>query len=134
MTTKRKIYFFIPFTIIVCLLIYSWATILFNGLTPSITSYLALILFIPVVYLLYKDKSYKKPLVAMGIYLLLATFCLVNMFPYTEKSQLAFTFGDLKIPTPHFNSISLLIFVIYGTLNMGSLIDTHLDYKESKGR
>jgi hypothetical protein len=134
MTTKRKIFFFIPFAIVLCYLIYSWYIIIIERINPHFTNDLALILFVPIVYFLFKDKTFVKPLIALGIYLLLATCKLANIFPYTQISQVTLGLFGLKIPFPDLSGTALLIFILYGILNFKSLVDIYLDYKESKGK
>jgi hypothetical protein len=134
MTTKRKIFFLIPFAIIVCQLVYTWAIFIFTEYIPHITNYLGLILFVPVLYFLYKDKTFKKALLATGIYLLLVIFCIANIFTYTATGQWGIGIAGLMIPMPHMNGAAILIFILYSILNFGSLVDMYLDYKESKGK
>ena len=134
MTTKHKILFYIPLFIMVCILANTWAVFIFTEYTPHITNYLGLILFIPVVYFFFKDRSCKKPLLALGIYLLLATFCVANIFTYTITGKMGLIISGLSIPLPHISGYSLLLFILYCILNLGTLIEMHLDYKESKGK
>jgi hypothetical protein len=129
MTTKRKILFYIPLLITGCILGNTWAIFIFTSYIPHITNYLGLILFIPVVYFLFKDRSCKKPLLALGIYLLLSTFCIANISTYITTNVSIF-----NIPLPPMNGYSLLLFILYCVLNLGTLIDMQLDYKESKGK
>lgn len=133
MTTKRKVFFYIPFAIVVCILLFTWYILLFGNRIADITNYLGLILFVPVLYLLYKDKTCKRSLVAIGIYLLLAIFNLVNIFPFRMSNSIVFSIGPLDVPTPQLNGFSLVIFILYLILNTGSLMEIYLDYKESKG-
>jgi hypothetical protein len=133
MTTKRKILFYIPLLITACILANTWATFIFAGVYAHITNYIGLILFIPVIYFLFKDRSCKKPLLALGLYLLLATFCVANILTYTITKMTITLFG-LPIPLPHISGYSLLLFILYCTLNLGTLIELQLDYKESKGK
>jgi hypothetical protein len=135
MTTKQKICFFIPFAIVVSLLLYCWFMLLFDEYSvPHITNYMGLIFFIPVLYFLYTDKSYKKPLVVLGIYLCLATCKLANIFPYTHFSRHWLSIGALNIPLPDLNGWAFLILLLYGVLNFNILIEMYLDHKESKGK
>lgn len=134
MTTKRKIFFFVPFAIVACYLLYSWYIIFIESITPHFTNDLGVILFVPVVYFLFKDKTFVKPLVTLGIYLLLASFKLANIFPYTHIYQVTLGFFGLKFPFPDMSGTAFLIFVLYGVINFGSLVNIYLDYKESKGK
>jgi hypothetical protein len=133
MTRKSKILFFIPFVIVVSLLLYSWFILLTNIYAEiHITHYLGLLLFVPVLYFLYIDKSLKKPLLALGIYLVLAIFCIVNIFPYVMRSKITLVLFGFDIPLPRMNGLALLLFILYFILNLGNLMEMHLDYKESK--
>jgi len=135
MTKKRKVFFLIPFIIVIALLLNTWFVLLTNEFAEIyLTQYLGFILFVPVLYLLYKDRSFKKALLALGLYLLLATFCVANIFPYNIWSKMSITFSGLKIPLPSMNGLSLLLFILYFALNLGTLIEIQLDYKESKGK
>ncbi|HEY8896067.1 MAG TPA: hypothetical protein VIM79_14675 [Niastella sp.] len=135
MTKKRKVFFLIPFVIVIALLLNTWFILLTNEFAEIyLTQYLGFILFVPVLYLLYKDRSFKKALLALGLYLLLATFCVANIFPYNIWSKMSITFSGLKIPLPSMNGLSLLLFILYFALNLGTLIEIQLDYKESKGK
>jgi hypothetical protein len=133
MTTKRKILFYIPLLITACILAYTWVLFIFINYISSITNYIGLILFIPVIYFLFKDKSCKKPLLALGVYLLLATFNLANITIFVKSSWGIGIFG-LDIPLPSLNGFSLLLFILYCVLNFGTLVELQLDYKESKGK
>jgi hypothetical protein len=135
MTTKRKVLFFIPFVIVVAFLINTWFVLLTNEFAEiHATHYLGFILFIPVLYLLYKDRSCKKALLALGLFLVFATFCVANIFPYFVWGKMSIGFFGLTIPIPTINGLALLLFILYFILNLGTLIEIQLDYKESKGK
>lgn len=135
MTKKRKVLFFIPLIIVVALLLNTWFVLLTNEYAEiHITHYLGFILFIPVLYLLYKDRSCKKALLALGLFLVLATFCVANIFPYVIWGKMSISIGELQIPLPNMNGLALLLFIVYFALNFGTLIEIQLDYKESKGK
>ncbi|OQP66737.1 hypothetical protein A4R26_13275 [Niastella populi] len=133
MTRKRKILFYIPLIITGCMLAYIWFLFISGKNNPYITNYLGLILFVPVLYLLYKDKTCKKALLALGVYLILATFYLANITIYMGVSMSITLFG-IEIPLPPMNFSALLLLILYFVLNIGTLIELQLDYKESKGK
>lgn len=134
MTRKRKVLFFIPLVIVVALLLNTWFVLLTNEFTEiHFTHYLGFILFVPVLYLLYKDRSCKKSLLALGLFLVLATFCVANIFPYVI-GRMSLEISGVKIPIPNINGLALLLFILYFALNFGTLIEIQLDYKESKGK
>jgi hypothetical protein len=135
MTKKRKVLFFIPLAIVVALLLNTWFVLLTNEFAViHFTHYLGFILFIPVLYFLYKDRSCKKALLALGLFLVLATFFIANIFPYFIWGKISIAIGGLEIPLPNINGLALLLFIFYFVLNFGTLIEIQLDYKESKGK
>lgn len=133
MTPLRKVLFYIPLLLTTCILAYTWAVFISAGYTPHITNYLGLLLFIPVIYFLFKDKSCKKPLLALGLYLVLATFYVANISFWTG-TRTTIGLGGLEIPLPPMNGMALLLFILYGVLNFGTLVELQLDNKESKGK
>ena len=134
MTQKRKIFFLIPFVIVIALLLNTWFVLFTNEFAAiHATHYLGFILFIPVLYLLYKDRTFKKALLALGLFLVLATFCIANIFPYVI-GRMSLEISGVKIPIPNINGLALLLFILYFALNFGTLIEIQLDYKESKGK
>jgi len=76
---KQKFLLLIPLAIIAGFLIYSWITFLCTDIIATWRHYLALGLFVLFIYLYL--KSFKKALLATGIYLLLATFNAYSMTP-----------------------------------------------------
>lgn len=66
--------------------------------------------------------------IATGIYLILATFNLLALTP----SIFTFGFRIGPMTTPDIQGLSLGLFILYFILNMDSLIDIYLDYKEDK--
>jgi hypothetical protein len=132
MTKKRKILFLIPFCIVTLMLVYSWFIYLLWGHGFFIRHYLALFLYVPLLYFLFKEKSYKKILVCLGIYLLLATFNFIILLPDIESNWYGIKIATVEIRTPPFNFKIFLLFILYIILNFDSLTDIYLDYKESK--
>lgn len=115
------------------MLAYTWFLFISGKYNPYITNYIGLILFVPVLYLLYKDKTCKKALLALGVYLILATFYLANINFYIGVSMSITLFG-INIPLPPMNLSAFLLLILYCVLNIGTLIELQLDYKESKGK
>ncbi|MBO9200931.1 MULTISPECIES: hypothetical protein [Niastella] len=134
MATKRKIFFFIPFAIVICYLLYSWIIIFLEDISPHFTNDLGVILFVPVVYFLFKDKTFVKPLLTLGIYLLLAACKLANILPYTNLYKVRLGIFGLKIPFPDMIGTAFLILLLYSVLNYGNLIEIYPDYEEAKGK
>ncbi len=61
-TKKRKILFFIPFAIVGITLIYSWFTFIVTDNIPVFSHYLGLLLFLPIIYFLFKTRHLKNQL------------------------------------------------------------------------
>ncbi len=134
MTNKRKICVLIPVFIISGFLIYSWTNFILRIYNPQFPHYIGLLLFIPILYFLFKDRNYKKVTIATGIYLL---FGLINLLSFTtaiNTSSFGVKIGSTTIFSPALNGLSLLILVAYGILNFDNLLDMHLDYKEARGK
>ena len=88
--------------------------------------YVGLLLFVGIVLLLFKD--FKRSVIGLGIFLLLATFNALAITPAITTSWL--NIG--RLTTPPVQLISFGILVLYFILNMDTLIDIQLDYKEAK--
>jgi hypothetical protein len=123
---KQKMLLLIPLGIITGLLIYSWTTFLLTDITATWQHYLALGLFAILVYLYF--KSFQKTVIATGLYLLLATFNAFSMTPQIITSW----FKISSIETPHFGTLSLLLFILFLILNSDTLVNMYLDQKEAK--
>jgi hypothetical protein len=133
-TKKRRILFFIPLIIVGAILFYSWFIFIFSDNIPSISHYLGLIFFLPILYFLFKSKTLKQPIILTGIYLVLATINILSFFPFLFTSSLKIAIGSHTLFTPGINGFALLILIIYGALNFDTLVDIYLDYKETKGK
>jgi hypothetical protein len=133
-TKKRKLLFFIPFSILTISLIYSWYTFIFTDNIAVFSHYLGLLFFLPVIYFLYKDKSLKKAIVLTGVYLILATINLFSFMPFVITSSFGISIGSIDIWSPSFNGFALLLLILYCVLNFDTLVDIHLDYKEIRGK
>jgi len=133
LTTKGKIFFFIPLGLIGILLIYSWIVFLTSPNVAVLTHYLGLLLFLPIIYFLYKDKTFKKAIVLTGVYLILGTINLLSFLPFIMTSSWGITIGSLNIWTPRLNGFALVLLLIYSILNFTNLVDIYHDYKETNG-
>ncbi|MEO8110270.1 MAG: hypothetical protein ABI594_09565 [Ginsengibacter sp.] len=123
---RQEILFLIPFAIIAGLLIFGLSIILFTDVTATWQYYLALVLFIVIIVIYF--KSFKKVVIAMGIYLLLATFNALSLTPFIYT----YWFRIGPIETPQFSLLALVLLVIFLVLNSDILIDMYLDRKEKK--
>jgi hypothetical protein len=132
-TKKGKILFFIPFSVLTISLIYSWYTFIFTDNVAVFSHYLGLLLFLPVIYFLFKDKTLKKGIVLTGVYLILATINLLSFLPFVSTSSFGIKIGFVDIWPPSLNPFGLLLSIVYGIMNFGTLVEIYLDYKELRG-
>ena len=134
MNKKSKIFFLIPFTLTASVLIYSWAIFLTSPVFAILPHYLGLVLFVPIVYVLFTDRTFKKAIVLTGLYLILAIINLISFFPFVMTNAFRFTIGSVEFWTPSFNIFAFALFILYGSLNFGNLSEIYLDYKEARGQ
>src|SRR5687768_10831061 len=98
-TRKSRIVFAIPLIIVGSILIYSWLSFLTGVYLPTFNHYLGL-LFLPIIYLMFRGSSFKTPVLLFGLYLVLATVNIVSFFPYTATTTFGMNIGSLTIATP----------------------------------
>lgn len=132
MSTRRKIFFLIPFIITGVILSFTWFDIITTDDMAIWKHYAALMLYLIIAFLLYKDRTFKTSLILTGVYLLLSTFSLLSIFTHTF-SLFAITITGFRIPFWGFDTSAFLVLLLYSILNFDSLLDIYLDYKESKG-
>ena len=125
---KRKILFLVPLLIVTGLLLYCWTTILTNEIFATWRHYVGLVLFVPLLILLF--KNFKMAVIATGVYLLLASFNLLAVTPSITTSWI--NIGSNGLHTPPVQLASLGILVLYFVLNADTLIDIQLDYREAR--
>lgn len=127
---KQQIRILLPLLIIAGFLVYTWSIILMNSISPFVQHYVALLLFIVLVYLFI--RHFKLAVIGTGIYLLLGTFNLLTLTPSLVSHSYGFGPDPFKIMTPGIQLLSLGILVLYGILNFDQLTEMYLDYKEAK--
>jgi hypothetical protein len=125
---KKKILQLVPLLIVAGLLLYSWTTILANEIFATWRHYIGLILFVPILILLFKNM--KMAVIATGVYLLLATFNFLAVTPSITTSWI--NIGSNGLHTPPVQLASLGILVLYLALNLDTLNDIQLDYREAR--
>ncbi len=124
--SKKKILFLVPFLLVAAFLLYCWTTILTGEYLATWRHYAGLLLFVVIVLLFFRD--FTKSVIGLGVFLLLATFNALAITPAITTSWL--NIGGLT--TPPVQLMSLGILVLYVILNMDTLIDIKLAYKEAK--
>jgi hypothetical protein len=125
MTKERKL-ILVPALIVAGLLIYCWISIFTNNIIPEWQHYVGLVLFIPLVYLFFKNVT--MCVIALGLYLLIATFNGLAMTAVIITSWMRIG----PVETPPVQMLSLGVLVLYFILNIKTLIETYLDYEEKK--
>lgn len=63
---------------------------------------------------------------------MLATFNLLAYTPAISTTRFGINIGSVQLATPPVQLLSLGIFVLYFILNLDSLINIYLDYKEAR--
>ena len=119
----------IPLLLIVGLLIYCWTMILFTDAIATWQHYTGLLLFLPKVFLYFSNLA--KVVVGTVIYLVLATFNLLAITSVIQTSWITLNFAK-PISTPPIQLLSFGIFALYVILNLDTLIEMRLDYREAK--
>jgi len=133
LTLKHKVYFFIPFGLIAVLLLYSWVNFLTTDNYAQFSQYLGLVLFLPLIYFLYKDKTFKYVIILTGVYLVLATVNILSFLPFIMTNTFGIRIGSLNIWSPRLNGFALLLLITYSIFNFDNLVTIYHDYKETKG-
>lgn len=126
---KQKILILVPLLIIAGFFLHGWLIILTTDMLATWRHYLGLSLLIP--FALF-SKNITSTIVTTGIYLLLATFNLLAYTPAISTTYFGINIGSIQLTTPPVQLLSLGIFVVYFVLNLDSLINIYLDYKEAK--
>lgn len=126
---KRRIFLLIPIAVVTAFLLYTWYQIIFTTHWATWRHYTGIILFAPVVYFLF--TSYKKALLATGIYLILGT---LNLLAITQDILLSwgFNISSLRISLPVFQPALFFIFMLYFILNFDMLVEMKLDNEDAK--
>lgn len=130
--SKQQIRLLIPLLITSVILMYCWIVILSKEALATWWHYLALGLFIPIISAYF--RSFEKAAIATGGYLLLATFNVIAIRPAIVTSAFKIHAGSFDITIGPVQMLSFGLFVLYFILNLDTLIDIYLDYKESKSK
>ena len=125
---KEKMQILIPFSLTSIYLLYCWVMLFINDYIPTWKHYTTLVLFV-VVSVLFVRRQIASLVIALGVYLLLASFHIISL----SYQQATFFFGPDSPYNPHFQLMSIGIFIVYISLNLNHLFDIELDWKE-KGR
>jgi hypothetical protein len=129
---KQKILILIPLLITAGFFLHGWIIILTTDVLATWRHYLGLVFFLILVFLFFTTKA--QVIVTTGLFLLLATFNLLAITPTITTTYIGKNFGTITITTPPVQLLSLGIFAVYFILNLDSLINIYLDYKEAKSR
>lgn len=132
MTQARKFRFYLPFALVSAMLLITWIVFLTKSLIPQWQHYIGLILFTPILYYTLIDKTLKKPLILIGVYLILGTVNILAFLPFILTNGLTIGSGENELHIG-LNGIAALLLIVYGILNFDTLANMYLDYKESKG-
>lgn len=126
MLTKKQLLTTAILVTILVLLVSQWITILNKNYVVKWHHITALVFFIPLPFLLF--KNYKWAVIGTGIYLILGFLRLLTLTSGITTS----TIRLLQVNLPGFNLLSLGLFVLFFLLHMDIIINLYLDHKERK--
>lgn len=109
--SKQKVLAFIPLVIAAGLLLYTWSIIIFTEIEATWKHYIALLLFLTLLYLQF--KNFKLGLFATGIFLILGTCNLFNLTPSNLTNSYYIRLGSLEMWTPSFQPLSFGLLMLY---------------------
>jgi len=124
---KQKALALITLIVVAGLLIHCWWDILFTDTAATWRQYLGLLLFLPVLYLHFKD--YKKGLFATAIYLVLAICNILAFTPSITISSFGLNLVSLQLTTPGIQLLPLGLLILHFILNYNTFIVIYVAYK-----
>lgn len=127
---KQRIRILVPLLIIATLLCFTVGSYLAGAADLHIRNYAAMLLFVPLVFWFFKKPV--RAVLATGLYLVLASFNLLVMAPYTSYAWVRLGSDVTNPQVPLFQWEGFLILVLYAILNFDRLVEVLLDYKESR--
>lgn len=119
---KRSILRLLPFLIVFVILIFTWCSLITSNFEAQYKHYLGLSFFL-ITTILYFIK-FKYGLYGTLLFLLLATFNFIAIFPKIITSSAFIRVSDVKISSPSLNMYALLILIFYLVVNTNYLIDS----------
>lgn len=131
-SAKTRRAFYIPFFIVTAILLYNWFLFIVTDATALLRHYIALLLYLVILFLLRVDKTLKKPLLAVGVYLLLASLGYISLLSWVGGTSYGVRIVSLELQTPQLTGVPLTIFILYALLAFDPLTDIYLDYKEAR--
>lgn len=123
---RQKLRILIPFILTGLALIYCWTTLFINNYIPGWKHYAALSLFL--ILVIFLSRGFSRVLVPLGAYLILASLHIISL----SYNKATFFFGPDSPYNPHFQLMSVGIFIVYIVLNLDALIEMQLDRQERK--
>ena len=116
-TMREKFVKLSPFLITGLVIIYTWINSLieYGEMLISVYHWIGIILFI--VNIIFYIRQFDVGLLLTGIYLLLVTFNLLEVFETTDTFSFSFGSGDNKVKLPGIELKALLVFLLYLKIN-----------------
>jgi hypothetical protein len=128
--TKQRVLLAIPLAIIGTLLIYSWMTFSLTDVRPTWRQFVGLGLFLPIVYMFFKNSS--GTIISTAIHLLLGTINALSLTPSVTSNSYGIKMGSVEVWTPTFQLISFGILILFFIINFEAIVDRYLDYEEDR--
>jgi hypothetical protein len=119
-----------PFLVIAIILSYTWYVIITNEFFATTKHQIALGIF--VVNIAVYFIKFKYGVLLTGLFLILATFNLLALFPEIIYSSFFLGIRGKGFSTPSIQGKSLLLFIFYLILNARYLMDLYFDSRLNK--
>lgn len=131
-TTTKKIILLVSFILLAAVLVRSGIQFIQAGVPFHDAYMLAVLAFLPCCYFIFRFKAFKTTVLWLLIYLVLATFNIISWTFENSYTNVFIKIGEFQIITPRFNGSAFGMLLIYSLINIDTLINIYLDYKESK--
>lgn len=128
--SKKAVIPIIPFIFLTAILIYTWFVIATTNYFATIKHHIGLGLFL-MVALVYAF-SFKYGIIFTGIFLILASFNVLAIFPFTISSSYFIKIKDVEIATPSIQWKAVLLLILYIVCVWRFLNDLYIKYKNKR--
>jgi hypothetical protein len=123
---RHRLRILIPFILSGLALIYCWTMLFINNYIPDWKHYASLFLF--VILVIFLSRGFYRIVIPLGAYLILASLHIISL----SYNKATFFFGPDVPYNPHFQLMSIGIFIVYIVLNLDGLIEMQLDRQERR--
>lgn len=126
---KKEMFQSLPMIVITIVIIYTWFNILTTDYFATLKHQIALALFLINIGLYF--IKFKYAIFLSGIFLLLASFNLLAIWPDIISSSYFMKIGDKEISTPEIQWNTFFILLLYLFCNATYIIDSYVEMKSN---